>query len=153
MAGNTTDDAHDALVAQLGAYASSAFPDAVTRDKALAGDEVQASLNVLKSQQPPQVLGEQMGLGEDDVLVEYVQTFDVEWIVRAEVDADRLARFTQGLKDIAAALYADRSLGGQASGLNIGPPNYENHTLAGAPNTAAVLIPVRVSLRGTSMLS
>lgn len=154
MALNTVEDAHDALVAALAASEASAFDNVTpTRDAALPGEAVAASLNVVKNPQPAQVLGEQMGLGEDDVLVEYVQTFDVEWIVRENDEATRKARFAAGLVAMEAALYADRTLGGQAAGLNLGAVNYENHTLSGAPHTAACVVPVRVSLRGLSMLS
>lgn len=125
----------------------------VAMDAGLPGPETPASCNVVLNPAPAQILAEQLGLGEDAIIVEWVQTFDIEWIVRDENEATRTERFTDGQAAIEAALYKDRTLGGAACGVNIGPPNYENHTIAGTPHTAACVIPVRVSLRGLSPLS
>lgn len=147
---NAVNDAHDALVLALNAEARGEGLEGfiAVRDATLPGEAVPKFLNVVLAPQPAQVLGEQMGLGEDAVLVEFVQPFDVELIVRDEDPVTRRATFTGALKDLASALLADRTLGGVASGLELAPANFENHTYAGAPYTAAAVIPVRVALRG-----
>jgi hypothetical protein len=122
----------------------------VNVDAALPEERVERFLNVVRSPEKAQILDEVLGLGEDDVVVEYAQIYHVEWIVQREDDARRAETFNAGLLDIQSGLYADRTLGGAARGLTIGVPNYENHIYAGAPHTSAVVIPVRVLLAGAS---
>ncbi|MDP1738912.1 MAG: hypothetical protein Q8L23_15905 [Caulobacter sp.] len=148
----TVDLAHDALVALF----QGALPDITpTRDRAIPRlDEGQFGfLNVVLSGQPPQVQAECMGLVEDEVEVEFVQTFNVEWIVRNVDDDARDALFGQGLRAIETAIRANLTLGGQALGMTIGPPVYETAVTAQSPATRAALVPVRVALRGVTMLS
>lgn len=154
MALNIVETAHNALVAALQASTADVFDGlTVTRDAVLPGDEVPAFLNVVRNPQPAQVLAEQLGLGEDAIVTEWVQVFDVEWIARANDETARVQAFSDGLVAIAAALHADRSLGGAAGGLVIGPPDYEDNRFSGAIDAKAAAIPVRVSLRGLSPIS
>lgn len=151
----------DALVLAL----SRAIPDVTpTRDSALpqgASGRV-AFMNVVLSGRPPEVQAEAMGLVEDESEIEYVQTFNVEWIVRDGDDVPedddiatvaRRALFGRGLAAIDAAVRFDRTLGGLAHGLTVGPPQYDVNPLVGSPTTMACLVPVRAALRGTSLLA
>lgn len=122
----------------------------VRNNEALLDDWGEVWLNVVRSPAPPKILDEVLGLGEDDVVVEYAQTFNLEWIVTREDDAKRELAFQQGLKAIETALHADRTLGGVARHLMIGPPDFENHRLAFMAKTSAGVIPVRVLLAGAS---
>lgn len=122
----------------------------VRKNQNLADDRGEYWLNVVRSRLPPQILDEVLGLGADDVVVEYAQLYNLEWIVTREDEDQREAGFQGGLLMIQAALHADRTLAGQARGLTIGPPDFENHRLAFAPATLAVVIPVRVLLAGPS---
>lgn len=122
----------------------------VRNNEALLEDWGETWLNVVRSPGVPRIIDEVLGLGEDDVVVEYAQTFHLEWIVTREDDAKREMLFQQGLKAIETALHADRTLGGVARGLMIGPPDFENHRLAFQEKTSAVVIPVRVLLAGAS---
>lgn len=124
--------------------------DRVTNNASLTQEAVERWINVVRSQRLPEILDECMGLGEDEVELDFAQTYQVEWIVRREDDERRNQDFQQGLLAIRTALHADRTLGGLSLGLTIGPPNFENHVLATAPKTSAVVIPVRVVLSGLS---
>lgn len=137
-------DAHKAIVAAL----ADVIDDVTAqRDADLPGDQVERFLNVVLPPNSTQVTAEQLGMGEDDVITEFVQTFHVEWIVREEGEDVRDTAFSDGQMAISAALLADRRLGGKARGLTIGVPNFASHTYAGAEHTCAVVIPVRVELR------
>lgn len=128
-----------------------AFPDVRVRNgEALSEDWKDEWLNVVKAPAPAQILNEVLGLGEDLVEVEFAQVYQVEYIVRRNDDANRQARFTAGLATIQTALHADRTLGGVARGLVIGPPNFENHRFAYDAKSSAVVIPVRVTYAGHS---
>lgn len=127
------------------------FPGLTVRNnEALLADRGEHWLNVVRSPGVPKIVDEVLGLGEDDVVVEFAQTFNLEWIVTRDKDDARELEFQQGLRAIQTALHADRTLGGVARGLNIGPPDFENHRLAFEPKTSAVVIPVRVLLAGAS---
>lgn len=148
---------HTALVLQLG---RAVVPIVPTQDEALPiggldaeGAPVAAFMNIVKSGRPPQVLAEAMGLDEDETEIEYVQTYNVEWIVRAADPAERRALFARGLAGIAAAVAADRTIGGLAHGLMIGEPQYDVNPLVGSPDTLACLVPLRAALRGVSLLA
>ena len=122
----------------------------VAVDAALPEERVERFLNVVRSPEKVVILDEVLGLGEDDIVVEYAQIYHIEWIVQREDDTRRAEIFNAGIKAVEAGLHADRTLGGAARGLTIGVPNFENHVYAGAPHTSAVVIPVRVLLAGAS---
>ncbi len=141
--------AQSALVAALQAHA--AFADAAVRNnEALLDERGEVWLNVVRSPGVPKILDEVLGLGEDDVVVEYAATFNLEWIVTREDATKRDQQFQNGLLAIQSALYADRTLGGIVRGVMIGPPDFENHRLAFEEKVSAVVIPVRVLLAGAS---
>lgn len=146
------DRAHTALVGTLagaGAFAAltvrqgEVLPDALTDD----GD-TKRWLNVLIAPGPVQILAELIGLGEDFAEVDYVQVFNIEWLVQRENTAARTRAFQEGLIAISEALRGNRRLSGVACGLVIGPPNRETNALPFWPNTQSAVIPVRVQLRG-----
>lgn len=146
------DRVHDALLLQLGR----AIPDVIpTRDEALpvGGEDAVAFMNLVRSGRPPQVLAVAMGLDEDVTEIEYVQTFNVEWIVRDSDPVARRALFARGLAAIDAAVAADRTVAGLAHGLMIGEPQYDVNPLVGSPDTLACLVPLRAALRGRSLLA
>lgn len=144
--------AMDAIVLGL----ARVIPDVTPmRDEALpqSGLVDRAFMNVVLSGRPPEVQAEAMGLEEDESEIEYVQTINVEWIVRLADPAARRALFARGLAAIDAMVRADRTLGGLARGLTIGPVQYDVNSLVGSPDTMACLVPLRVALRGTSLLA
>lgn len=110
-------------------------------------------LNVVLSARPPEILAEAMGLDEDESEIEYVQTIIVEWIVRDDDVQRRPVLFRQGLAAIDQAVRRDRTLGGLAHGLTVGPPQFDTNPMITATGSQAALIPLRVALRGTSLLS
>lgn len=128
-----------------------AFPELLVRNgEALSENWGDEWLNVVKAPAPPQILNEVLGLGEDLVEVEFAQVYHVEYIVRRADDGHRATRFSAGIATIQTALHADRTLGGVARGLVIGPPNFENHRFAYDAKSSAVVIPVRVTYAGHS---
>jgi len=142
--------AHEALFARL--KADPAFAQAEGKFNELLPHEPPTKpwLNVVMAPGRAQVLDEVLGLGEDDVVVEYAQIFHIEWVVSRPDDAKRKAAFEQGLRDIQRILHADRTLGGVARGLTIGPGDREGHRYALFSATSAANIPVRVLLAGAS---
>ena len=143
---------HTALVLQLG---RAVVPIVPTQDEALPldGDGALGFMNIVRSGRAPEVLAEVLGLDEDETEIEYVQTFNVEWIVRDPDPVARRALFARGLAGIDAAVAADRTVGGLAHGLMIAAPQYEVNPLVGSPITLACLVPLRVALRGRSLLA
>ena len=146
------DLAQDALVALLDVALTGVT---ATRDRALPqADEGQYDfLNVVLAGKPPEIQAECMGLAEDLVEVEYVQTYNLEWIVRRPDDAEREAVFGAGLRAIETAVLSDLTLGGIARGMTLGPPVFEVNPMVFSPATRACLVPVRVALRGVTLLS
>lgn len=141
--------AQAAIVAAL--QACPAFSDKrVTNNEALRQEPADYWVNVVRARRVAEILDECMGLGEDLVEIDFAQTYQVEWIVRREDDVRRQQEFEQGLLAIQTVLHADRTLGGIAQGLTVGPGNFEDHVLATAPKTSAVVVPVRVVLTGLS---
>lgn len=146
------DRAQSALIeALVGAFTDLGQP--VGRDAVLPEQLPRQWLNVVKSARPPEILSELMGLGEDEVTVDFVQTFQVEWITSGDDDDERRSRFGDGLEAIDTAIAVDRTLGGLARGCTLAPPDYEAHRLAGSPGVSAVNVPVRVVLRGRSTIA
>lgn len=143
-------DAHHALHEAL--RDAEAFAEALVNfNEALPAEPpLQLWLNVVMAPGRAEILDQVLGLGEDQVVVEYAQTFHIELIVRREDAAIREALFTQALAAIQAILHAERRLGGVARGLQIGPADFTNHRYAHIPTTAAANIPVRVLLSGPS---
>lgn len=142
----------DAIVALL----QGAIPDVTpTKDADLPqpGAGRLLFLNVVLSGQPVQVLAEAMGIDEDESEIEYVQTFNLEWIVRHDDAELRRVYFAQGLAAVDAAVKRDRTLGGLAHGMTVGPLRFDVNPRATSPATQAALIPLRVALRGTSLIS
>lgn len=147
---SVVEQAHDWLVGLLG----DCLPGCpAQKDAALPQSGKAELLNVVKAARPAEVTAVCMGIDEDEVEEEFVQTFNIEWIVRSDDAAQREARFQEGLASIGAALRANRTLAGIAHGLVIAPPYYEGHALAGAVATKACFIPVRVALRAVSQLA
>jgi len=149
------DRAHAALVLVLDAVP--AFDDITVhrgeyfKEELLEGGDTKRWLNVLIAPGAPQILAEVLGLGEDDGYeVEFVQVYQIEWLVQRDNDAARDAAFQAGLLAIQAALRADRILGGAARGLTIAPATRENSALPFTAKTLSAVIPVRVQLRGPS---
>lgn len=152
------DRAHGALHGVLAAaaeFAAITVHQGAVLPTVMEGGDTRRWLNVLIAPTPVQVLGEVLGLGEDadGYEVEYIQTYHLEWLVQRDNDAARKAAFQAGLLAIDAALRADRTLGGAARGLTIGPPAREPNSLPFTAATLSALIPIRVQLRGRSVIS
>lgn len=150
-AATLVERAHAALTAQIGQV----LPGVEAQQDATLPLSAAAVLflNVVKSARPPEVQAECMGVEEDESEIEFVQTFMVEWIVREEDGVSRAETFSQGLAAVDAAIRSDRTLGGVARGVTLGPPSYDVNPLITSPATKACLIPVRVALRGRSLLA
>jgi hypothetical protein len=123
----------------------------VEKDAVLPAALPRLRLNVVKGQRPPEILSEMMGLGEGETVTDFVQIFHVEWIVHEDDQLLRNELFGAGLEAIAAAS-ADPTLGGVARGCTIAPPDYENQHLANVEAVSAVVVPLRVVLRGKTLL-
>jgi hypothetical protein len=145
-------DAHKALFETLKGAASFSFAS-VNFNEALPAEPPQEPwLNVVLAPGRAELLAEVLGLGEDLVVEEFAQVYHLEWVVRREDPTIREQLFEQGFAAIQAALHADRTLGGVARGLKIGPADRANHRYAFIPTTAAANIPVRVLLSGPSAI-
>lgn len=90
--------------------------------------------------------GIQEEAGGGDPSVEFWQRARIEWVIERKDEDERETLFDTGLEEIAAALLADRTLGGACDDVAIDPPARSNIALAGAPRIKACSLPVRMLL-------
>ncbi|MFY0638707.1 hypothetical protein [Maricaulis maris] len=109
-------------------------------------------LNVFDQDGDP--LGIESGASDEDEHAdhEFYQNAQIEWIVEHNKNDEREALFDAGMEAIAAALQADRFLGGAVDDLEIQMPRRANLALSGAPKIKAVIIPLRMLLTAKSYI-
>ncbi|WP_421792756.1 hypothetical protein [Hyphobacterium sp.] len=93
----------------------------------------------------PDIIGEEAG-GVAERQTEFWQNVRLEWLVERKDDLERETVFDTGLEEIAAALTADRTLGGLVDDIEILGPVRRDITLSGTPRIKACYVPVRLLL-------